>query len=197
MTLETYEPKKSLKEFLAPTVKPLLFTLILLTIIFATIDLTQKYNLEFSMTGSAIQGNSKLEKVTTSPETSTNSNPVKIYSVPNYPQLISKLSSDPIVNNLPNDAIIELKFYNFNTGQRTWEKSYILKKDSIQEGTAQEKDFKILIHSKYVNEIKNKDLCTVAKQAKTNGDFGVESNLSELTLMWKYKSMLEYQDCLL
>ena len=54
----------------------------------------------------------------------------------------------------------------------------------------------ISIHSKYVSESYN--FCNAIKQANRNGDLSYEVNpdLSKASLLWKYKSMMKYKDCL-
>ncbi|MEI6731335.1 MAG: hypothetical protein WCK90_01510 [archaeon] len=117
--------------------------------------------------------------------------PVKITYV-NLPQEMGKLS---IVWSIPKDGVIALQFYNFNTGTRQIEKSYILTPGNVKEGSSAA-DITISIHSKYMSELTNQNLCTIIAKAKQTGDLGIESSLSGVALAWKYKSMYEYRDCL-
>jgi len=111
-----------------------------------------------------------------------------------YSNLANMLSRNSMIQALPDKAIILLKFYNFNSGQRQWEKSYILTKGRVAEGTANA-DLIILLHSKYLAELNENNLCSVIQKAKANGDFGTEMQLSTASFMWRYKSMMSYKSC--
>ena len=55
---------------------------------------------------------------------SSNSNPV-IVTKENFPVY---LENQKIIKELPKDAVISLKLYNFDSGERQWEESYVYKK---------------------------------------------------------------------
>lgn len=112
-----------------------------------------------------------------------------------YNNIENVLSGNSIVKVLPEDAQIILRFYNFNTGSRVWEKSYILKKGIVEEGAATNPDMSLSIHSKYLNEMTDQNLCIIIKKAKNNNDLGVEVYISQAALLWKYRSILKYKDC--
>jgi hypothetical protein len=109
--------------------------------------------------------------------------------------IASYLENQQIVKDLPKDAILCLKFYDFDSGERKWEDSYIIKKQSVQKGEADNADITILLHSKYIPEI-GKGFCQAIQKAKNNNDFGTEFFLSTAQLLWKYKSMMSYRNCL-
>jgi len=113
-----------------------------------------------------------------------------------YDNIIPALSSNPIVQALPSNGIIWLRFYNFNTGQRQWEKSYVLTKGSAKEGTATKPDITLSIHSKYLSQLTNQNFCGIIQAAKKNGDLGTELGISKISLMWKYRSVMSYRSCL-
>lgn len=113
-----------------------------------------------------------------------------------YGNLAGYLSSTSMVKALPSNSEIALKFYNFNSGERQWEKSYILRKDSAVEGEAANADITIIISSKYITQMGSSGLCNAVKKAKSNGDLATSSDLSTLQLLWKFKSMLSYRNCL-
>jgi hypothetical protein len=106
------------------------------------------------------------------------------------------LASNQMIKDLPSNALILLKFYNFNTGQRQWENSYVLTKGSAKLGTTAKPDITIIIASKYLAQVTSSNLCSVIKSAQSNGDFGTESGMSTLGLLWKYRSMMKYRACL-
>jgi len=121
-----------------------------------------------------------------------------IYAAPvnvTYENIARVLSSNQIVKDLPAGATLLLRFYNFNTGTRQWEKSYIIKRGDVREGSAAA-DMTIMINSKYLSELTSSNFCSVLQKAQRNGDFGTESTMSKLSLMWKYRSMMKYKSCL-
>ena len=110
-------------------------------------------------------------------------------------QLTSYLEEQDVVKALPKDAQISIKPYNFNTGERQWESEYKITGDVVQEGKNENPDVSVWIHSKYLTQLKENNFCDVIKQAKQNGDFAFDTNLSKTKLLWKYKSMLKYEKC--
>ena len=103
------------------------------------------------------------------------------------------LQNQKIITDLPKKAEISLKFYNFDTGQRQWEESYIIKKGTIQKGQAQNPDLTIILHSKYIPQLAN--FCSAAKQSKSNQDLTFTINIGKVKFLWKYKGMMKYKGC--
>lgn len=112
-----------------------------------------------------------------------------------YENIEDVLSGNNIVKVLPEDAQMILRFYNFNTGSRVWEKSYTLKKGSVKKGASANPDISLSMHSKYFNELTDQNLCSTIKKAKNNDDLGVEIYISQAALLWKYRSILKYKEC--
>lgn len=113
----------------------------------------------------------------------------------NYSNFAGFLSESDLVKDLPKDATLLLRFYNFNSGEREWEKSYVMKKGVVVEGMS-EADIIFIMHSKYLDTLTNKNFCNIIKLAKENGDFGIETKLSKTALLWKFKVMYKYRECL-
>ncbi len=112
-----------------------------------------------------------------------------------YVNLAQAFSGSSIVQDLPENSVVLLRFYNFNSGERGWEKSYVMKKGEVKEGYVDNADLIVFIHSKYLAGLTNKNFCATVQAAQRNGDFGTESELSDIKLLWKFKSMLEYRNC--
>ena len=53
----------------------------------------------------------------------------------------------------------------------------------------------LYLHSKYISEINNNNLCSVIKKAKDNGDLGFYSEYNKASLMIKYAGMLKHRGC--
>ena len=52
------------------------------------------------------------------------------------------------------------------------------------------------MHSKYLSKLTASNFCNIINSAKRNGDFGNEMKLSKVKLLWRYKSIMSYKDCL-
>lgn len=104
------------------------------------------------------------------------------------------LEQQKVVSELPSNAKISLRLYNFDSGERQWEKSYIITKGKVVEGTTDEADLDIILSSRYIFEIA-KDLCAGVKKAKESENVGFYVKISSASFLWKYKSMLKYKSC--
>jgi hypothetical protein len=113
-----------------------------------------------------------------------------------YQRLEEILPQNEIIQKLPDNAKIILKFYNFDTGERSWEKSYILTKGNAEQGSANDADMDLIMHSKYLSKLTASNFCNIIKSAKANGDFASDLKISKTSLLWKYKSIMSYRDCL-
>ena len=107
------------------------------------------------------------------------------------------IESQKMIQDLPKEAFILLRLYNFDTGVRQWEKSYLITKGNVEEINVQDideskLDMEIIINSKYALSA---EFCTAIKQARANNEFGYELKASKTTLLWKYKGMMKYADC--
>ncbi|MBT3691543.1 hypothetical protein HOG16_04860 [Candidatus Woesearchaeota archaeon] len=113
----------------------------------------------------------------------------------NYNNLALFLSKTQFVEDIPKNSIISIKFYNFNSGERQLEKSFILKKGEVHEGTPDNEDLVILIHSKYIQELNTLNFCSTISKARNNGDLGIEYGGSEVGILWKFRSMKKHSEC--
>jgi len=104
------------------------------------------------------------------------------------------ISGNELIKNLPKDASLNLKLYNFNSGERQWEKTYSISKDKIIEGYDEKADADIILNSDYAISLAN-DFCGTLKKANKAGDLGLELKKGEAGLLWKYKSMMKYKSC--
>ena len=113
-----------------------------------------------------------------------------------YANMAQMLTNNPIIQALPEDSTLLLRFYNFNSGEREWEKSYVMKKADVKEGMIDNADLTLTLSSAYLPQLTNQNFCGMIQAAKANGDLGVESSLSTAGLLWKFKSIAEYRSCL-
>lgn len=104
------------------------------------------------------------------------------------------LQAQKFVADMPSNGEISLRLFNFDSGERAWENSYIIKKNSVVKGVSQNPDAEIIINSKYIYEIGN-GLCNAVSVASSNGDVGIDLKMSQTDFLWKYKSMMEYKGC--
>jgi len=99
---------------------------------------------------------------------------------------LSQFESSGMVKDLPKKAIISLEVGG---------NYYTLSRSSIKQGKPSSPDVTISIPLSYLSQISS-DLCDVMKQASQSGELVISTHLSETSLMWKYKSMLKYRECL-
>ena len=109
----------------------------------------------------------------------------------NFPLYIKQ---QPIIKDLPKKAVISLRLYSYNAGQRKWEESYTITKANAKLGVAKEPDLEIIVHSLYIPYFGN--LCNAIKNANNNGHLEYIININKASLLWKYRGMMKYKDCL-
>lgn len=112
-----------------------------------------------------------------------------------YDNFAKELSRTALIRAIPSNAEVLIKFYNFNSGTRVFEKNFIIKNGNLQETTQESAEVAILLHSKYISSLTNKNLCSTFKTANRAGDMAIETKLSTASLAWKFKSMAKYKDC--
>jgi len=114
-----------------------------------------------------------------------------------YYNMEDELSKNPMVQALPSNSVLLLKFYNFDSGERTWEKAYIFQRGEVKEteNLDEKADVILALHSKYLQELTNKNFCDVIKKANQNGDLGFDTELPGISLAWEFKSVYSYRDC--
>jgi len=123
-------------------------------------------------------------------------NSVSVPAIPiNYNNFEKEMSENYVIQALPDNAKIALKFYNFNSGQRQWENSFILNRANVTGGILQNPDITLSLSSQYLKELTNTNFCQIIQKANKNGDLGMEFNLSGASLAWKYKNVLKYRSC--
>lgn len=113
-----------------------------------------------------------------------------------YENFEEQLTRQSLVQDIPEEGAMVLRFYNYNSGEQAWENSYILRRASVQKGSLNSADITISMHSKYLATLTNKNLCTTIIAAQDNGDVSFDTTLSQTGLAWKYRSMLWYKECL-
>lgn len=102
------------------------------------------------------------------------------------------LSSD-FIKDVPEEDPIAIRFYKFEDGKRVWQDGFLIGNNQILAGGSP--SIYLTLHSKYISEINEENLCEVIKKAKENGDLGFETELGNTQLLWKYKEMLSHRDC--
>jgi hypothetical protein len=99
---------------------------------------------------------------------------------------VSDLLDNEMVQDLPKEAVIEL---------RLGDDYYTVSRDSIVAGRPQNPDLTITLPANYAGQISN-GLCEMIKQANSKRDLAIETYASQTSLMWKYRGMLKYKECL-
>ena len=132
------------------------------------------------------------QKIETTITNSTTSPTIAI----NYTNFAKEIAKNSLIQALPDKSIISLRFYNFDNGQRNYEKSFVLTRASVKEENTTSADITLLLHSKYLKGLTNKNFCDIIQKANTAGDLGVETNLSMASLALKFRSVIKYKSCI-
>jgi hypothetical protein len=119
------------------------------------------------------------------------------YVKPDFVRLEKVMAEQPLVKDVPSKGKISLRFFHFTEGCRLWDKSYIISDGKIT-ATNSDADIYITLSSDYVDKITATNFCDIIKEAREKDDLGqwTAEGLSEATLLWRYKGMLKYADCL-
>ena len=112
-----------------------------------------------------------------------------------YNNIPEYLSKNAVIRDIPEDTTILLRFFNFNSGTREYEKDFSLTKGEVKEGYTENPDLTMEIHSKYLDGWNSRNFCQIMTRANNNGDLGYSSELSTTKLLWKFKSMNKHKSC--
>ena len=94
------------------------------------------------------------------------------------------LEQNEIITSLPKNAVISLKVDS---------EYYTVKKSSVVKGKAENPDMEVYIPGNDVSQIG--DFCNTVKNAIDNGDAVFDLKISQVSFLWKYRSVLKYKDC--
>jgi len=129
------------------------------------------------------------------PQTGRVVNPIPTVDV-NYGNLADHLARNAVIRDLPKNSKIILKFYNFNSGEREWEKSFVITEKKIYEGTIEDPDLIVGIASSYIEELNSRNFCKVITKSMNNGGMSISIEKSKAKLLWKYKGMKKHMSCI-
>ncbi|MAH03865.1 hypothetical protein CMI39_03715 [Candidatus Pacearchaeota archaeon] len=114
-------------------------------------------------------------------------------SIAEKEKVIQTLLSSEFIKDMPKKESISLRFFNSENGQRIWQDGFLIGKDQLlSEGTPA---IYLSLHSKYISEFNQENLCEVIKRANANRDLGFYSEDSKTKLFFKYSSMLKHRGC--
>jgi hypothetical protein len=117
------------------------------------------------------------------------------YQLPNFDELKNSLQNEDFVQDLPSKGSVRLRFFHFVGPCRIWDKAYYITRGLVEEKN-QKADIDIWIDSKYADMFQTKDMCEVINLAREEGALGQWSDMTEAGLLWRYKSMLKYRECM-
>ena len=120
------------------------------------------------------------------------------YAKPDFERLKSVMENQPLVLDVPKAGKISLRFFHFTEGCRIYDKSYVISDGKITEGGGSDADIFVTLASSYVDRITQDNFCDIVKEARANDGLGqwTSEDVSEATLLWRYKGMLKYKECL-
>jgi len=103
------------------------------------------------------------------------------------------LLSSEFIKDVPKKEPISLRFFSFENGQRIWQDGFLIGENQLL--TEGNPSISLILHSKYISELNQENLCGVIQRANKNGDLGFYSEHNKAKLLWKYKSMLPHRGC--
>jgi len=101
--------------------------------------------------------------------------------------------SSEFIKDIPEKNPIALIFFSFENNQRIWRDGFLIGKNQFL--TEGEPTIRLTLHSKYIAEFNNDNLCEIIQKANKNGDLGFESEYGEARLLLKYAGMLKHRKC--
>jgi hypothetical protein len=99
--------------------------------------------------------------------------------------LPSFLASFEMINDVPKKGSIYLEM---------GELDYEITRGEVRVGEPSNPDIVVYMPEEYVGKFGN-GICTTLREAMRNGDLYYETSLSKTELLWKYKKMMKYRDC--
>jgi hypothetical protein len=119
------------------------------------------------------------------------------YGFVDYAHVKTEMQNSEFVKDLPKSSKVVLEVFNYTDGIRYTEKIYFITENIVNEADSiPENDLLLTMSSKYLVDFKKEQFCYIVKTSNKNGDLGTNSELSKTKLLWKFKSMLGYRDCL-
>ena len=109
-------------------------------------------------------------------------------------QVTVAVISNEFIKDIPEKNPITLTFYSFEGGERTFHDSFLIGKQGFL--TEGEPTAYIYLHSKYISDLNEDNLCETIREANKNGDLGFYSEHNKVSLLIKYASMLKHRECL-
>lgn len=101
--------------------------------------------------------------------------------------------SSEFIKDVPEKNPIALVFFNFENGERVQQDAFLIGKNQLlNEGTP---SIYLILHSKYISQLNENNICDVIKQANRNGDLGFQSDYNTASLLLKYTGMLKHRSC--
>jgi len=122
----------------------------------------------------------------------------QIKIIPLNPEQRSKvmqvLTTSEFAKDVPKKSPVSLTFFDFVNGERIWQDSFLISDGQLLSNGKPE--IFLTLHSKYISELNENNLCEVVKKANKNKDLGFYSENSKAKLFIKYAGMLKYKGCL-
>jgi hypothetical protein len=142
------------------------------------------------------------------PRPSSNPSPASAPSPPPEPPLIPTatpeeyarleqiIPQNEMIQKLPEDARIQMIFFNRNSGYWRAERYYKISKASVIPGTISNPEFKFVMNARWVSQFTESNFCEVMHQARAASEADAEAFGSKTSLLWKYRGVIGYRDCL-
>ncbi len=164
--------------------KGITITIIILVLVTSIFLISSNEENQKSTSKTKTSSETKQEKTKPSKVPLTNSEKEKIEDA---------LLSSQFIKDIPTKNPISIRFFYFENGSRIWQDRFYMADGELIDKTST--GIEIIIHSKYIEDLGTKELCSVIQDARNKGDLGTETEYSQTKLAWKYKGMLKHKAC--
>ena len=108
-------------------------------------------------------------------------------------KVMQVLTTNEFTKDIPKKSPISLTFFDFINGERIWQDSFLISDGQLLSNGKPE--LSLTLHSKYISELNENNLCEIVKKANQNKDLGFYSENNKAKLFIKYAGMLKHRDC--
>ena len=107
--------------------------------------------------------------------------------------VMQNIISSEVIKDIPEKYPISLQFFSFENGEKVWRDGFLVGKNKFL--TKGEPAVYLTLHSKYISELNQSNLCEVMQKANKNGDLGFYTKYNKASLFVKYATLLKYRKC--
>jgi len=106
------------------------------------------------------------------------------------------ISLSEVLQVFPKNTEVLIQFSSEKEGELTVEKSYVIKGNILNETQTSSSEVIVTLDEKYLSLLEAEDVCSIAQEIYKNNAYTYETTLNKAELLWKFRNLLRYRDCL-